>query len=51
VAFLIWEWPQPVLLAAASAYVTSGIAIRIVAFLRKHKKPRSSAVVAEQQIG
>lgn len=51
VAFLIWEWPQPVLLAAACAYVTSGIAIRIVGVVRKHKKSRSPAVVAENQIG
>jgi CDP-diacylglycerol---serine O-phosphatidyltransferase len=51
VAFLVWEWPQPVLLAAACAYVASGIAIRIVAFLRRHKKPRPAAVVAEHPIG
>jgi CDP-diacylglycerol--serine O-phosphatidyltransferase len=50
-AFLIWEWPQPVLLAAASAYVASGIAIRIVSFLRRHKKSRPAAVVAEHQVG
>jgi CDP-diacylglycerol---serine O-phosphatidyltransferase len=51
VAFLVWEWPQPVLLAAACAYVASGIAIRIVSFLRRRKKPRPPAVVAEHQIG
>ncbi len=50
VAFLIWEWPQSVLLAAASAYVASGIAIRIGGVVRKHKKPRPAAVVAEHPI-
>ncbi|HEX3683651.1 MAG TPA: CDP-diacylglycerol--serine O-phosphatidyltransferase [Bryobacteraceae bacterium] len=51
VAFLIWEWPQPVLLAAASAYVASGIAIRIGGLVRRRKKSRSTAAVAEHQIG
>jgi len=51
VAFLIWEWPQPVLLAAACAYVVSGIVIRFGGLLRRHKKSRSPAVVAEQHIG
>jgi len=27
----VWNWPQPVFLAVASAYVASGIAIRIAA--------------------
>ena len=51
VAFLIWEWPQPVLLAAACAYVISGIAIRIGGLLRRRKKSRPPAPVAEHQIG
>jgi CDP-diacylglycerol--serine O-phosphatidyltransferase len=51
VAFLIWEWPQPVLLAAASAYLTSGIAIRIGGLIRRRKRSRPAAPVAEHQIG
>jgi CDP-diacylglycerol--serine O-phosphatidyltransferase len=31
----IWNWPQPVLLAVASAYVSSGIAIRIGGIVRR----------------
>ena len=31
----IWNWPQPVLVAVASAYVASGIAIRIGGILRR----------------
>jgi len=31
----IWNWPQPVLLAVASAYVASGIAIRIGGIVRR----------------
>ena len=31
----IWNWPQPVLLAVASAYVGSGIAIRIGGIVRR----------------
>lgn len=51
VAFLIWEWPQPVLLAAASAYLVSGIAIRIGGLVRRRKKSRPPAPIVEQQIG
>ena len=51
VAFLIWEWPQPVLLATASAYLVSGIAIRIGGLVRKRKKSHPVTPVAEQQIG
>jgi CDP-diacylglycerol--serine O-phosphatidyltransferase len=31
----IWNWPQPVLLAVASAYVASGIAIRVGGIVRR----------------
>jgi CDP-diacylglycerol---serine O-phosphatidyltransferase len=51
VAFLIWEWPQPVLLAVASAYVASGIAIRIAGLVRRRKRVHPAPAVAEQQIG
>lgn len=51
-AFLIWEWPQPVLLAAASAYVASGIAIRVASAIRRHRRSRVAAPpVVEHQIG
>ena len=50
-AFLIWEWPQPVLLAAASAYVLSGIAIRIAGLVRRRKRVQRAPAVAEHQIG
>lgn len=51
VAFLIWEWAQPVLLAGASAYVCSGIVIRIGGIVRRHKKSRPPAPLPEHQIG
>lgn len=51
VAFLIWEWPQPVLLAASSAYVASGIAFRIVSLVRRRKRVHPAPAVAEHQIG
>ncbi len=51
VAFLIWEWPQPFLLAAASAYVASGIAIRIASAIRRRKRSHVPAPLPEQQIG
>ena len=51
VAFLIWEWPQPVLLAAASAYLASGVAIRIGGLVRRRKRSRPSAPVPEHQVG
>lgn len=50
-AFLIWEWPQPVLMAAASAYVASGIAIRIVGLVRRRKRVHPAPAVAEHPIG
>lgn len=49
-AFLIWEWPQPVLLAAASAYVSSGIAIRAGGIIRRHRRARPRAPLAEHPI-
>jgi len=51
IAFLIWEWSQPFLLAAACAYVFSGIAMRVSGFFRRHRKPRPPASVAEHQVG
>ena len=51
VAFLIWNWKQVMLLALASAYVASGIGIRIGNFIRKHRKSNPPAPLAERQIG
>ena len=50
-AFIIWNWPQPVLLAIASAYVVSGIAIRIGGLVRRYRRPRSRTSLPEHQIG
>ncbi len=51
IAFVIWNWSQPVLLAAASAYVLSGIVIRIGGIIRRHRKPRPRATLPEHQVG
>ena len=51
VAFMIWEWSQPVLLVAAISYALTGIVIRIGGFIRRHRRARSSAPVAEHQVG
>jgi CDP-diacylglycerol--serine O-phosphatidyltransferase len=51
VAFLIWEWSQPFLLAAASAYMSSGIIFRIGGFLRRYRRVRQGTPVAEHQVG
>lgn len=50
IAFLIWEWAQPFLLAAACAYVGSGIVIRLGGLLRKRKRSRPPAQLPEQQV-
>jgi CDP-diacylglycerol---serine O-phosphatidyltransferase len=50
-AFLIWEWAQPFLLAAASTYALSGIVIRIGGFVRRYRKMRSGAPYPEHQVG
>ena len=51
VAFLIWEWAQPFLLAAACAYVFSGIVLRLSSLVRRYRKPRPPAPLAERQVG
>jgi CDP-diacylglycerol---serine O-phosphatidyltransferase len=50
-AFLIWEWSQPFLLAAASFYAFTGIAIRIGGVLRRYRRARTGAPVPEHQVG
>jgi CDP-diacylglycerol--serine O-phosphatidyltransferase len=51
IAFMIWEWSQPVLLAAACAYLLSGIVIRFSAFLRRQKGSRPPSSLPEHQVG
>jgi CDP-diacylglycerol--serine O-phosphatidyltransferase len=51
IAFSIWEWSQPVLMAMASAYVFSGIAIRIGGIVRHRSKARDLSPRAERQVG
>ncbi len=51
VAFLVYQWSQPVLLVASCAYLLSGIAIRIGGIVRRHKKSRPHAPLPERQVG
>lgn len=51
IAFLIWEWAQPVLLAAACAYVGSGIVIRFGGLIRRWRRARSAARLPERRVG
>ena len=51
IAFSIWEWSQPFLLAAASTYALSGIVIRMGGFLRRYRKVRPGASYPEHQVG
>jgi CDP-diacylglycerol--serine O-phosphatidyltransferase len=50
IAFLIWEWAQPFLLAAACAYVSSGIAIRFGGLIRRRKRSRPPTHLPEHQV-
>lgn len=50
-AFMIWAWPQPVLLAAASAYVSSGIIIRVGGLIRRYRRLHSPKHLPEHQVG
>jgi CDP-diacylglycerol--serine O-phosphatidyltransferase len=51
VAFLVYQWSQPVLLMASCAYLLSGIVIRIGGIVRRHKKSRPPAPLPERQVG
>jgi CDP-diacylglycerol--serine O-phosphatidyltransferase len=51
VAFLIWEWSQPVLLAASCAYLLSGIVMRFSGIVRRRAKSRPPAPLPEHQVG
>jgi CDP-diacylglycerol--serine O-phosphatidyltransferase len=48
--WLIWNYSQPVLLAMATAYVASGIVIRIGGIVRRHLRP-SPPRHPEHQVG
>lgn len=50
IAFLIWEWAQPFLLAAACAYVGSGIVIRFGGLIRRRRRSRPPAHLPEHQV-
>ncbi|MBM3774376.1 MAG: phosphatidylcholine/phosphatidylserine synthase [Acidobacteria bacterium] len=54
--YLIWNWPQPVLLAMAIAYVSSGIIVRVGGVARRRfrqaRSPKHPGTVEpERQIG
>jgi CDP-diacylglycerol---serine O-phosphatidyltransferase len=51
IAFLIWEWSQPFLLAAATTYVMTGIVLRIGGLIRRYRKVRPGAAYPEHQVG
>ncbi|HTS29325.1 MAG TPA: CDP-diacylglycerol--serine O-phosphatidyltransferase [Bryobacteraceae bacterium] len=48
--YAIWNWPQPVLLALATAYVGGGIVIRIGGIIRRRIRP-ASPPPSEQRVG
>jgi len=49
--YLIWNYSQPVLLTMASAYVASGIVIRIAGIVRRRLRPIPPARDPEHQVG
>jgi CDP-diacylglycerol--serine O-phosphatidyltransferase len=51
IAFMIWEWSQPVLLAVSCAYLISGVVMRLSSFLKRHKGTRPPNPLPEHQIG
>lgn len=50
-AFLIWAWPQPVLLVMAVVYVSSGIVTRIGGLIKRYRRNRPAASLPEHQVG
>ncbi len=50
-AILIFLWRQPVLLALASLYVSSGIFIRLGGLIRRLRRSRPTARLPEHQVG
>ena len=51
IAFLIWNWPQPVLLAVSCSYLISGIVIRFSGVVKRHKGTRPPSPLPEHQVG
>jgi CDP-diacylglycerol--serine O-phosphatidyltransferase len=51
IGFMIWEWSQPVLLAVSCAYLISGIVIRLISFVKRHRGTRPPNPLPEHQIG
>ncbi len=51
IAFMIWEWSQPVLLAVSCAYLISGVVIRLSSFVKRHKGTRPPSPLPEHQVG
>ncbi len=49
--YSIWNWPQPVLLGMATAYVASGIITRIGGIVRRRLRPAPRPPSPEHQIG
>jgi CDP-diacylglycerol--serine O-phosphatidyltransferase len=50
-AFMIWEWSQPVLLAASLAYLVSGAVIRLSSVVKRHRGARPPNPLPEHQVG
>ena len=51
VAFLIWNWAQPVLLIMSITYFLSGIVLRLGGVIRRVRKSRTTTTQPEHQIG
>jgi CDP-diacylglycerol---serine O-phosphatidyltransferase len=49
IAFLIAQWPQPFLLAAALTYMLTGIVIRIGGFARRRRKSQAETPAPRRQ--
>ncbi len=51
VAFLIWNWAQPVLLIMSISYFLSGIFLRLGGVIRRIRKSHTTTSQPEHQIG
>src|SRR5690242_18985577 len=51
IIFLVWLAPKPVLLGLASAYVGSGVALRIGGLLRRRSRRSAPNPRPEHQVG
>ena len=50
IAFMIWEWSQPVLLAASFAYLLSGVVIRLSGVVKRRSGSRLLNPPAERPV-